>query len=94
MGLRWQTGEDWHGWTAKASIGGLTVKVQQSVDMRPKWCIMDDETCLVRGETDDWSVAIRRAQTAAALILKSRTKACPVSYTLHQAEPLIIAGIG
>lgn len=80
MSLRWQTGEDWHGLHAKAHIGGLTVKVDHFHSERAKFCVMADETCLVRGETDDWSLAIKRAQTAAALILKARTQACPIRY--------------
>lgn len=80
MGLRWQTGEDWHGLRARAQIAGLNVKVDHFHEERAKFCVMDDEKCLVKGETDDWSVAIQRAQTAAALIVKARTQACPVRY--------------
>lgn len=91
-GLRWQTGEDWYGFHAKASIGGLTVKVDHKLDQRVKFCVMDDEKCLVKGETDDWSVAIQRAQTATALILKARTKACPIDAKPYFEDGMCFSG--
>lgn len=79
-GLKWKVVEDWWGISAKAVLAGLSIECNQIDGFVSRFAVWDDDNLLVQGKCHDWSSCLRRAQTAASLILKSRMQACPIPY--------------